>query len=432
MTLRVLVTAMLLLCAIAAPAAPETGRSVTLDDAYTAALASNELVKIAQEGVTQSEDRIDQAWSYLYPHLDAQGGVTQYNETLPPGGGPYLFQPTTQYQAALVLTQPLYTGGRTLAGLRTARAMRKESGFALAKTKEDLMLQVAAAYYGALKAEHFEEISEESLTRMQSHRAITAREAATRSTKANQSALARADSLVSQAQIAVVRARDGLRMARQTLCLLTKLPPDVVLTEPAPLAPPDEDLAALQETALADRQDYAESRIKAQIAKEAVTIVKGGHLPQLSAVAGMQYVDSRPSTMLDATSYYGGLRLQVPIFEGGLMNAEVEEARSQALQAKLKSDYLKQTIATDVYGAYVHLQTMTSVLDTAKHELAYARKNYAAVRDLFTEGLLASLSLIDGEHALTLAEQELVSARYDQQLAILQLQQATGTLGKGR
>jgi outer membrane protein TolC len=63
--------------------------------------------------------------------------------------------------------------------------------------------------------------------------------------------------------------------------------------------------------------------------------------------------------------------------------------------------------------------------------MEYAKGNYEAVEGLFSEGLLASLSLIDAEQALTMAERELMSATYDRQIAILRLKKATGTLGKG-
>jgi outer membrane protein TolC len=78
----------------------------------------------------------------------------------------------------------------------------------------------------------------------------------------------------------------------------------------------------------------------------------------------------------------------------------------------------------------VNLQTTTSVLDTAKLGLEYAKGNYEAVEGLFVEGLLASLSLIDAEQAFTIAEREVMNAGYERQLAILRLKKATGMLAK--
>ncbi len=419
----------LLLCGLASWA--YAGDKVyTIDDAYRAALGENEIVKIAEEDVIQSDYRIDQAWSYLYPHLVAQGAYTHFNETLPPGGGAFLFQPDDQFFASLVLTQPLYTGGRTLAGLRTARKMRETSSGSLSLARQDMMLSVADAYYGLLKAQKRVEISKRSLERMERHKEVTEREAATRKTKANQSAMLRAKSLVSQASILLVRAQDDVQIARDKLSLLTKLPADMQVVEPPLLDQPSGSLEDLQKIALANRDDYTNSKINKSIAEENVTIVRGGHLPQLAAVAGAQYQDSQPAIFTDSTTYYAGLRLTIPIFEGGLMNAETSEAKSKVRQAELSTDFLRQSIESDVHEAYVNLQTTSSVLATAKLGMEYAKGNYDAVQGLFVEGLLASLSLIDAEQAFTVAEREVMNAGYDRQLAILRLKRATGTLGK--
>jgi outer membrane protein len=427
-TVRALIVVMVLAASVAPAWAAE--QVTTLEEAYQAALGNNEAIKIAEEDVEQSNYRTDQAWSFLYPRLNARASYTRFNETLPPEGGPFLFQPLDQFQAALVLTQPLYTGGRTLAAYRTAKQLGETSTNTLGLARQDIMLRVAEAYYGVLRAQKSVEISKQSLERIERHRQVTEREAGTRRNKANQSALLRANSLVAQARISLVRAQDGLRIAKEKLGLVTKLPPDIQLVEPEKTEQPSGGLKSFQSTALTNRDDYANSRLNRNIAEENVTIVQGGHYPQLSAEAGATYQRSSPEIPLDATVYYAGLRLQVPIFEGGLMKAETSEARSKVRQAELASDLLRQSIESEVHEAYVNVETAASVLDTSRLQMDYAKKSYEAVQGLFTEGLLASLSLIDSEQALTFAETETMNAAYDRELAILRLKRSMGTLGK--
>ncbi len=404
----------------------------TLEDAYRAALGTNELIKIAEEGLLQSESRVDQAWTYLYPRIVAQSAYTVYNDTLPetlPAAGGAYFQPRDQFNAALILTQPLYTGGRTFAALRIAQRMKDASTSSLSVAKQDVLLKVSEAYYGVLKAQKAVIISQQSLKRMERSRKVTERVAATRRTKANNSALLRVNMLVSQARISLIRAQDGIRVAKDKLSLLTKMPSDTVLAEPRPPDQPTASLDDLTVLALKNRDDYIASNQNKSIAAEYVTVVKGAHYPQLYAEAGLKYQNSAPDTPMDATTYYGGLRLQIPIFEGGLMKAEVSEARSKVRQAELSTDFLRKSIGSDVLEAYTGLQTVSSVLETAKLQMEYARDNFAAVEGLYDEGLVSSLSLIDAEQGLSMAELELMHATYDQQLAILRLQKSTGTLG---
>jgi len=424
---------LLMICLLLAPGvttASPGDRVYTIQDAYDAALKENEAIKLSEESMFQAENRLDQAGTYLYPRLTARGAYTRFNEVLPPTGGDFIFQPLDQMNASLILTQPLYTGGRTLAALRVARTMREASRSDLSTTRQTIILGVAEAYYTVLKAQKLVEVSKNALERMERHKRVTDREAATRRTKANISSLLRANTLVNQARIAVVRSEDGLKIARQRLSLLTKLPEDLAVSEPMVLVVPEGKLDSMRETALKNRDDYASSQMNREVAKEFVTIAEGAHHPQMFAEGGMTYQHSHPETGLDATVYYAGVRLHVPIFEGGLMKAEVAEAKSKQRQVELSSALLKRRIESEVNEAYINYQTISSVFETAKLQLEDARKNFDTVEGLFSEGLVPSLSLIDAEQALSLAENELVSATWDQQVAILRIEKSLGLLGK--
>jgi outer membrane protein len=359
-----------------------------------------------------------------------QGSYLRYNETLPPNGGAFLFQPLGQLQAALLLTQPLYTGGRATAALRAAKTMQESSRNDLSTSEQNIMLSVAEAYYAVLRSQKVVEVSKGSLERMVRHRTVTEREASTRRSKANASALLRANTLVDQARITLVLAENELNVARKMLSLLTQLPDDAAISEPPSLQMYPDPVRVLQERALTSRDDYMSSQLNKKVAKETVNITAGAHYPQVYAEGGLRYQDSSPQTMMDATTYYGGVRLMVPIFEGGLLKAEVAEARSKQRQAELSTELLKRTIMNDVAESYLNYQAVNTVLETTKTQFDYARRNFDVVEGLFNEGLVPSLSVIDAQQALFLAERELVAATVGQQLAILRLQKAIGILGK--
>lgn len=421
---------MTLILALRVATAAGDGNVYTLQEAYDAALRTNENIKIAEEGVVQAYSRVDQARTYIFPRLTANAGNTWYNKTLPPEGDDFLFQPLEQFHAGLVLTQPLYTGGRTLAAFRTARTLLEASRKQLTTSQLDMLIHVAEAYFEVLKAGKLVDVSKDFLSRIEQYKKVTERVASTRRTKANISDLLRAKTLVSQAAISVMTAQDRLRIARQKLSLLTRLPENAVVEEPREQEQPRENLDRLKTLALENRDDYAGARLSRKAAEENVTIVKGAHHPQIYAEGGVRYQDSHPTLLTDDTIYYGGIRLQIPIFEGGLMKAEVSEARSKLRQAEYAAELLRRNIETDVYEVYVNLETVTSVLESAKLQYADAKENFDAVTDLFADGLVSSLTVIDAQQALYFAEREFVVAAYDKQVAILRLWKSIGLLGK--
>lgn len=404
-------------------------RVYTLEDAYSAALSFNESVKISEEGLVQAESRVDQAFSYVYPRITGQAGYTHYNEVLPPDNS-FVFQPLEEVRAKLVLTQPIYTGGRTFAAYRLAKTLREAGRYGLESVKQETIMNVSEAYYAVLKASRLVEVSRDSLRRMERHRVVTEREAMTRRTKANQSALLRANTLVSQASIILTRAEDELRIAKRRLSFLTGLPEDAALAEPAPSAVPSDDIGLLTTLALENRGEYAAVRMNRAAALENITIVKGAHYPQASFEGSIQYLASDPDTMMDGTNYYGGLRLQIPIFEGGLMRAEAAEAKSKLRQAELQEALIRRSIETEVYEAWVRLKTTDSVLQASQSQYEDAQRNFRNIEALFSDGIASSLSLIDAQQALFIAEREYVNALYDRQLAVLRLMRSVGLLGR--
>lgn len=417
------------LIVLLAAAAHAGDQIYTLQDAYEAAYKTYESIKIAEEGVLQADTVVDQALTYIYPRLTGDAGYKKYNEVLPPEGNT-IFQPKEEVTAGLKLSQPLYTGGRTLAAFRAAKTLREASRQDLSAAREDLMLQVAEAYYGVLKAQKLVVVSRDSVERMERNRKVTEREANIRRTKANASALLRANTLVSQAKIILLQSEDGLRIAKRKLSLLTGLPESAALIEPTPPAAPGEGYERLQEIAFTNREDYAKSRMNQNVAAENITIVRGAHYPQLYAEGGLRYKSADPKTLDEGTTYYGGLRLDVPIFEGGLMGYQVSEARSKLRQSELSTALLKRSIENEVYEASVNLQTITAVLAAVRQQYDDARSNFSAVESLFGEGLASTLQLIDAQQALLVTERVYVNAVYDQQVAVLRLQRVVGLLGK--
>lgn len=421
---------MLMFLVLEAPAFAEE-RVYTLEDAYASAVKSYESVRIAEEGVIQSDSVVDQAWTYLYPRLNGDAAYTRYNEVLPPNAAAgSVFQPNDQVTAGLRLLQPIYTGGRTMAALRSAEKLRDMSKQDLSASREDLMLRVADAYYGVLKARKLVEASKGSLARMERHRAVTEREANMRKTRMNASALLRANTLVSQARVILLRTEDGLRIARRQLNLLTGLPENAALSEPPFMQPTAESYEQLRDAALVNRADYVRAKLARDVAQENITIVRGGHFPQLYAEGGLRYKNADPETIDAGTTYYGTIKLEVPIFEGGLMKHEVAEARSRLRQAELSTTLLQRSIEQQVYESHLSLLTTGAVLSVLRQQYDDAQGNFSNVETLFSEGLASSLQLIDAQQALFLTEREYVTAVYDQQVAILRLQRAVGMLGK--
>jgi outer membrane protein len=122
------------------------------------------------------------------------------------------------------------------------------------------------------------------------------------------------------------------------------------------------------------------------------------------------------------------LRLEFPIFEGGLRRAEVREALARERQTRLALGDLRRQISVEVESAWLDLRTQQSALESLRDQLRFARENFEAISKQFRFGLSDSLDVMDANTLLVTAERQLSEARFRYQLARIRLSRATGTL----
>ena len=115
-----------------------------------------------------------------------------------------------------------------------------------------------------------------------------------------------------------------------------------------------------------------------------------------------------------------------PIYEGGLRNAEVSQARARKRQVELKlKDFTKQ-VAVEVEQTWLELKTAESAMDSLEDKLKSAQENYTAVSQRYEHGLADSLDVIDANSLLLQSEKDLLEAKYNYMLSVLNLERSEG------
>ena len=152
-------------------------------------------------------------------------------------------------------------------------------------------------------------------------------------------------------------------------------------------------------------------------------------MPTIKLRGAYSYRDQTPeATFLLNDSLYGGVTINVPIFEGGLRRAELGEARSRLRAAELSRLNHRRDIELQVRSAYNDLSSSASVIESFERRLSFAGENYEMVFKQFSYGLASNVELVDAGATLVSAEMGLMKARYDYQLSLLVLKSATGVL----
>jgi len=235
----------------------------------------------------------------------------------------------------------------------------------------------------------------------------------------------------------VIAAENALEVARQTLAQIIGKEPEVLdgLREGASLTLPEpQDIG--QWASAASQQSYGVQiqQIASDIAEREVSRTRAGHLPTLDVVA--RYGDSNAGATSfgdnrsDVTSRSIGLELNVPIFQGGLVNSQTREAAALLNKAHADLDDAQRKAALAARQSYLGVTSGLAQVKALEAARASSRSSLEANQLGYEVGVRINIDVLNAQSQLADAEQQLAKARYDTLIAQLQLKAAVGTLGE--
>jgi outer membrane protein len=406
-------------------AAGEVAQPITLEKAYVRALDVNEQIGIAREDVDLARAEKNRALSYLLPSLETGAHYIRRPDATFSGNGT-LTRTEEEHEFNLRLKQPLYTGGRAMATYRNAKENIKASVEQLKIAQEDLLFNVATVFYNVLKARKNLTLAQVEVERLEKH--LKASESRFDVGEVTKTVVLRAQAELSRARADLVRSGADLQTARDQLILFTKLPPDFdIVDPPTPFLPPgaEPDLILL---AHQKRPDLKASGIQEGIAQNGISYARGSFLPTLSleGIYSRLYQDPENPFFFVRRDEFATLTLNLPLFEGGLRLAELRQAHSKARQAGLQRAFLEDRVEVEVKTALRDLDTVTSVLENFKDQVAFAQENFTLVEKQFAFGLATNIDVLDANSLLHDAQRQLFNTQYDRDLGILKVQKSVG------
>jgi outer membrane protein len=235
---------------------------------------------------------------------------------------------------------------------------------------------------------------------------------------------------VSEAQLLLIRARDGVRQAYADLARALGLdhPAEYRLSE-SPAAPAlPADAGPLVDEAIQNRPELAALRLQYQAAQKFEAAERDLFRPDISGIAvggALPYINAAglPS------EYEGvGVNIQVPIFNGHLFSARREEAHQEALAANQRLRDELQQVEHDVYNAWVAASTAYQRIPVTVDLMKQAGLALKLAQGRYNLGLASIVEVTQAQLNLTQARIENVTARYDYQTAYAALQYTIGAL----
>ena len=412
----------------------EPGTAVfSLRNAIAVARRKNPRLKSAHASIDRAMGKTETAFAPLLPQIifGAQNGFTSSNQA--PGG----FWPTGEIlsgrseanhsyiQESLGLTWILYDFGRRAGRYQQAIAQERMTRILLTRANQTVELDVAAAYLNILMARAAILTQEDAIR--QAKYTLRDSRVFVKEGVATPDYVARAEVHLAESRDVYVRAQEAeLNAAAQLNNVMGRngaLPLQIHDLK----LPPGKDVPMLKkclEIAGAKRPEIAFAREAVAAAQGGLASAKGAFGPTISVRALGGRLDG--VNVLTGWQAGAGLHLVFPVYTGGMRSGELRAARAEVSAAMADAQVILNKVSMEVSQAVYGVESASRRLELARPAVAQARENLREVRVRYRNGDAYPTDIVDGENALTLAQQRYYTAYYNYLFSLARLDYAMG------
>ena len=385
-------------------AASEAGTAgYTLAQAWQDALERDARLQTAVGRVAQAQGRLGEVASERRPSLSATGQVGHvYNRNEARRAVVYEGR---SLRGTLYLSQPLYTFGRLTGRTAQAEADLVEAEAAAAEVRQTVLAEVTqrfaeTVWQGRLFArqQSFEELTATLEASARERLALQAgdrtevHELARRRHRATAARLeAGSRYRTAGTRLARLTGADHAAVAAESLEILrTALPPSLDATL----------VRAVQQSPI-----LAQARARLAAAEAELAVRRAEFWPTLSLE-----VQARTGQVsaIDIFNVGSGLTLDVPLYEGGLLRAQVQTARAAVATARWELEAEHERVETETQAQWEMIESLALAVQDFGQAVGEAQTAATLIRDKLAAGRATVVDEVDARHAVLRTEQDML------------------------
>jgi outer membrane protein len=351
-----------------------------------------------------------------------QSGAAAANLATVGAGSPNYFNGYAQGIAAW----DLFTGGRRNADVRFGRALERSAESSRIEQNFFVIAAVKTAFYNVLRAEDLEAVARVEIER--AHQDLLAarhRHEVGTATPADvlQFQLDLATALQVLIQARINRGTNAYELGRLAGIDGAAEALREGTYDPTPLSLPDSAIVAL---AVRDAPALLAARDSSRAADAALAAARTQYLPTLTLGGSYTWVYTPVANSNLVPGWAIDLGTSFPIFNGFLREASVERASAASYAATVAARDAERNARSQAHALLGAVGLALEEVTIARGSVVVATENYRVVSSRYSVGVATVLDLSVAEQTLATAEQQLVNARYDYQLARANLQSLIG------
>jgi outer membrane protein TolC len=411
---------------------------MTLDEARARALEASHRLAEARARETVAQASIAAREAAERPLVAASAGYTRTNHVLEfsvpsPTGVPRVLYPDVpdNYRTRLDLQWPIYTGGRTDALERAARAEASAASADVDTARADLRLEVARAFWAVVTARATVGVVEEALERAGVNVGDARQRLNAGLVPPNE--VASAEAQQARQRMLLVEARNQRDVASADLARLVGLDPSQIVEPVADLQQPaagERSFDALAREGLARRPERKALELRITAADLQKAAAAAGRKPLIAVGGGVDYARPNPKIFPRADrwddSWDAGVNVTWSLWDGGRVAADVAQAAGAATAVRERLREFDSVLGVEVRQRSLEISSGAAAIAAADEAVRAAAEARRVVGERYRAGVIAQGDVLDAELALLQSQLDRTRALASVRLAEARLDRAVG------
>jgi outer membrane protein TolC len=372
------------------------------------------------------------------PLVAALGGYTRTNHVdefviAAPGQPLRVLYPDVpdNYRARLDFQWPIYSGGRTDALVRAARAERDAAGSDLLAARADLKLEITRAFWALATAREAEDVLNQAVESLDAH--VRDMRSRLEQGLVPPNEVLSAEAQRSRERVLALEARNTRAVAEADLRrLIGEERSGDLIPQTAGIQLPD--AAAQADTLIAEalrlRPERQALQQRVAASRERAEAAGASARPQVGLAAGYDYARPNPRIFPRADvwedSWDVSVNVSWSLWDGGRRRAEQAEALAGTRAIEARAGEFDRQLALEVRQRWYDLDSSRAAIEAASDGVKAAVEARRVLRERFAAGVATSTEVLDAETAVLQAELDRTRAISNARLARARLERVIG------
>ena len=408
-----------LLAGVAVPASAQT-----LEEALASAYNTNPQLQAERANLRATDEQIAQARAGWRPTVTLNGSLGKgYADVR---GNPNNPIESSPQQAQMVISQPLYRGGRTVAAIEAAKNAIQAGRARLFATEQTVLLSAATVYLDMVQNQNVVRLN------MANERVLRRQLEATndqfRVGEVTRTDVSQAEARLAGATSNRIAAEGQLETSRASFQQVIGMPALRLTQPPRPRGlPPTSEQAALEAstrnpTVVAAQFDEGSARAQ-------IDVVRGALLPTITLNGTGSYAKETPGSALPPTGIGSAVvQLSVPLYEAGTTYSQTRQARQVASQRLILINDARKTAIANATQAFETLLSSRARIESLTSQVQANEIALEGVRQEASVGSRTILDILNAEQELLNSQVSREQATHDDLVASFQVLSAMGRM----